>query len=162
MGEGRLVLGPFGKPDRWCLYVYTDKSTCLLHLVKTVGCLSWPVKKSGAQMPFGLGSHCHGDAGSRLWRWPVGLCEVERSLAKTASSCMQDTSGQRDHQQAGPSSLPVQTSCPRMDAGHETAGEAAGLGLRQSTLGGSRPSPLREPIQMKSGHHGPGWGQAGP
>lgn len=40
-------------------------------------------------------------------------------------------------------------------------GEAAGLGLRQRPLGGTCPSPLRKPAQMKSAHHGAGWGQAG-
>lgn len=70
----------------WGLCVYTDKKAFMCHSVKT-GWPCWPSKKSRAQVPFGLGSHYHRDAGSGLERWPEGLCEGEHSSAKSASAC---------------------------------------------------------------------------
>lgn len=70
------------------------------------------------------------------------------SLAKTVSSCMQDTLGQRDHPQKRASPLAGGDQLPSRDRGLGEAGEVAGLSLRQNTLGGTLLSPLRKLAQM--------------
>lgn len=140
-----------GDPARSASVHLHHKRVCEHQLVKIVCCLVGQLGKAGSGCPSLLRGH--GD-----WAGEVagGLREVERSWAKTVSSCTQDTLAR------GTVSRKDLVPCWWRPAPEALWTEATGWRKRRSTMGRTRPSLLRELVQMESGRLGPGRGEAGP
>lgn len=140
-----------GDPARSVSVHLHHKRVCEHQLVKTTCCLVGHLGKAGSGCPALLRG-----AGAGPGRRPVGLCEVGRSWAKTVSPCMQDTLAR------GAVNREDLVPCWWRPVPEARWTEATGWRKRRSTVGGTRPSLLRELVQMEPGRLGPGRGEPGP